>query len=64
MTQKELSYVEDAIGHEKSIISILNDGIQKLENEELIVFLENQVTEHTNRQEKLTSMLEVKADEW
>ena len=63
MTQKELSYVEDAIGHEKSIISILNDGIQKLENEELIVFLENQVTEHTNRQEKLTSMLEVKADE-
>ena len=63
MTQKELLYVEDAIGHEKSIISILNDGIQKLENEELIVFLENQVTEHTNRQEKLTSMLEVKADE-
>ena len=63
MTQKELSYVEDAIGHEKNIISILNDGIEKLENEELISFLENEVSEHTDRQEKLISMLEVKSNE-
>ena len=25
MTQKELSYLEDAVNHEKSIISICND---------------------------------------
>ncbi len=63
MTQKELSYIEDAIGHEKNIISILNDGIEKLENEDLINFLENEVNEHTSRQEKLVSMLEVKSNE-
>ena len=29
MTQKELSYVEDAIGHETNIIKILDDTIQE-----------------------------------
>ena len=29
MTQKELSYVEDAIGHEDNIIKIIDDNIAK-----------------------------------
>ena len=63
MTQKELSYIEDAIGHEKNIISICNESIKNLENEELISFLQNEVNEHTTTQEKLMNMLEVKANE-
>ena len=64
MTQKELAYIEDAIGHEKNIISICNNSIENLENEELINFLENEVNEHTNTCEKLINMLEVKVNEW
>ena len=32
MTQKELLYVEDAIGHEKNIISICNETLNCLED--------------------------------
>ena len=31
MTQKELLYVEDAVEHEKSIIKLCNDFLNKLE---------------------------------
>ena len=34
MTQKELLYLEDAIGHEKNIISIVEDTKERLEDEE------------------------------
>ena len=40
MTQKELLYVEDAIGHESSIISILTENINNLENDELKDFMQ------------------------
>lgn len=63
MTQKELSYIEDAIGHEKNIISICKETINCLEDEELISFLENEINDHTSMQEKLLNMLEVKANE-
>lgn len=63
MTQKELSYVEDAIGHEKNIIKICNDTINNLEDENLKQFLENELQKHTEMQEKLMNMLEVKANE-
>ena len=63
MTQKELSYVEDAIGHEKNIIKICNDTINNLEDENLKKFLENELQKHTEMQEKLMNMLEVKANE-
>ena len=62
MTQKELLYVEDAIEHEKSIIKICNELIKMLEDEELITFLEDEITKHTNTKEKLTNLLEVKAN--
>ena len=39
MTQKELSYLEDAIGHEGNIIKICEETIKKLEDEELITFM-------------------------
>ncbi|MBQ9024320.1 MAG: hypothetical protein IJ105_03750 [Bacilli bacterium] len=63
MTQKELSYVEDAIGHEENIIKIINDSLNNLENEELISFIQNEVNNHTQMKEKLMNLLKEKANE-
>ena len=64
MTQKELLYIEDAIGHEKNIIVICEDTIQRLEDENLISFMQEELEKHKTTKEKLLNMLEVKANEW
>lgn len=64
MTQKELAYIEDAIGHEKNIISIIEESLKKLEDENLIDFLNQELNIHKDTKEKLLNMLEVKANEW
>ncbi len=63
MTQKELSYVEDAIGHEKNIISICEEMLNSLEDERLISFIKEEINTHSNMKERLTNMLEAKANE-
>ena len=63
MTQKELSYVEDAIGHEKNIISICQNIASNLQEETLKSFIESEVEKHTETKNKLMHMLEVKANE-
>jgi len=62
MTQKELSYVEDAVEHETNIIKILEDTKNKLTDENLITFITNAITTHSNLKEKLMNMLEAKAN--
>ena len=63
MTQKELLYVEDAIGHEKNIIAICNDIINNLSDEELISFMKKEAKRHSLTEEKLTRCLEEKCNE-
>ncbi len=63
MTQKELAYIEDAIGHEKNIVSIIEETIKELEDENLIDFLNQELTTHKDTKDKLLNMLEVKANE-
>ena len=58
MTQKELLYYEDAIGHEANVISILKDSSMKVESSELKEFLESEINVHTNIKENLISLLE------
>ncbi|MBQ8891392.1 MAG: hypothetical protein IJ068_00805 [Bacilli bacterium] len=58
MTQKELLYYEDAIGHEANVISILEDSSTKVESSELKEFLESEINIHTNIKENLISLLE------
>ena len=53
MTQKELLYVEDAVCHESSIIKILEDTKNKLEDESLKEFIENDITIHQDMKEEL-----------
>lgn len=57
MTQKELLYVEDAIMHEKSIISILEDSKEKLDNGDFISFINGEITKHQDLQNNLISLL-------
>ena len=63
MTQKELSYVEDAIGHEQNIITIIEDTISRLQDEELKSFMETELSNHKSMEERLTNLLEGKTNE-
>ena len=63
MTQKELSYVEDAIGHECNIIKIINESLNNLEDEDLISFIQNEINTHTKIKEKLMNLLKEKENE-
>ena len=64
MTQKELSYLEDAIGHEDNIVKICTESIKNLSNESLIDFMNNEIDIHRNLKTRLINVLEEKANEW
>jgi hypothetical protein len=63
MTQKELLYVEDAVGHEQNIIKILDESLANLEDDTLVTFMEKEVKEHANTLKKLLKMLEDNSNE-
>lgn len=60
MTQKELAYVEDAIGHEDSIIKICTDLVSRIDDENLCAFMNGEIEKHNNMKQKLLSLLEAK----
>ena len=64
MTEKELLYIEDAIGHEKNIISILKESVKNIQNEDLISFLESEIEIHEETKNNLMNKLEEKTNEW
>ena len=64
MTQKELLYVEDAIGHETSIIDIINESINNLEDDNLVAFLGKEFKKHVKTKGALMKLLEEKTNEW
>ena len=59
MTQKELAYVEDAIGHENNIISILENEIENVEDDNLIDYLNDDISNHQDMLTELIELLEV-----
>ena len=63
MTQKELLYLEDAVGHEESIIKICNNMIDSLEDDNLVSFIESEVNSHTELLDNLMELLEGKVNE-
>ncbi len=58
MTQKELLYVEDAIGHETNTIDICSYVIETLTDDELISFMKKELKKHESIKDKLLSLLE------
>ena len=64
MTQKELLYVEDAIGHEKVIIDVCNYMLEELQDDELVSFISDEIKKHEELKNELMNMLEAKSNEW
>ena len=63
MTEKELLYVEDAIGHEQNIISIINESLKNLEDENLINFMEEEKEGHNTTLDNLINQLKEETNE-
>lgn len=63
MTQKELAYIEDAIGHEGNIIKIITECLNKIDDQKVISFLNNELTKHQTLKNNLTLKLEEKVNE-
>lgn len=63
MTGKELSYIEDAIGHESNIIKICENILSSLTDENLIAFMDSEIKSHANLKKELLKELEVKCNE-
>ena len=57
MTQKELAYFEDAVGHEKNIIKILEESIKMIDDEKLTEFMNDEVNKHNQRCDMLINHL-------
>ena len=63
MTEKELLYVEDAIGHEQNIIGIINESLNNLEDENLINFMEEEKEGHQSTLDNLINKLKEQSNE-
>ena len=63
MTQKELLYLEDAVGHEKNIVSVLTETINLLEDEDLIEFIREELEIHQDMEKNIEKLLEENANE-
>ena len=63
MTQKELLYVEDAINHEKNIISILKESINYSSDNTIKDFFNEKLNDHIALKTELLNLLEDLANE-
>ena len=63
MTQKELLYFEDAVGHEEAIIEICTSAKENLEDEDLVSFMEDDISLHEGLRDDLISLMEDKVNE-
>ncbi len=62
MTQKELSYVEDAVGHIKSMKKICNYFASNLKSEELKKFIESEINTQKTLEDNLINLLKEEAN--
>lgn len=63
MTEKELLYMEDAVSHQDIIISVCEDAVNNIEDEDIKSFISNEIEKHNSIKEGLISLLEAKANE-
>lgn len=62
MTQKELSYFEDAIGHVSNIIKILEESIKNVSDDKILSFMEEEMNCQSTLKETLMNKLKEKAN--
>lgn len=58
MTQKELLYIEDTLGHLKTMEDLLTLAKSNLEDERLKKFVSNELTKTKRQYKKVYSLLE------
>lgn len=63
MTQKELLYMEDAVGHEDNLVAIYNYFIEALEDDNLKSFMKAEKKKHEALKTKLLKVMEDAANE-
>ena len=63
MTQKDLLYMEDAIGHETNLINICNYYLEIGEDKNIIDFIKHQIKKHSNIRTKLLNTMKELANE-
>ena len=63
MTQKELSYLEDAISHECIMIKVLNDTNERLNQEDLKEFINENIAKHQTIKQNLINLMEEVSNE-
>ena len=63
MTEKELLYLEDAIGHEAILTNVCQDIVDNLEDEDLVSFMEDEIKIHKSNYKKLYNLMEAKKNE-
>ena len=63
MTQKELLYVEDAIGHEQNVGQIVAETISLIQDKNLKSFLKSELKKHQAIETKLLNLLETEFHE-
>ena len=59
MTQKELLYIEDTLGHLKTMDELLTLAKDNLEDEKLRKFVSNELQKTKKQYDKVFSLLEV-----
>ena len=64
MTQKDLLYLEDAIGHETNLVSIYEYYVEILQDTNLKAFLKSEIKKHQSLKTKLLKTMEDIANEW
>ena len=62
MTQKELSYFEDAIGHVSNIIKILEESLKNVSDDKILSFMEEEMNCQSTLKETLMTKLKEKAN--
>ena len=58
MSQKELLYVEDAVGHERIIQASIEEIVNQLDDENLVDYMKEELKTHQKMEEELMNLLE------
>ena len=62
MTQKELLYLEDSIGHIDNIMQILKESMHSINDEDLFNFMKEEFNRHNTLYQELLNKLKEKAN--
>lgn len=57
MSQKDLNYIEDIYNHEKLLVDILYDTMERIEDEQYINMFDKQIENYNNLMKKKEKML-------